>query len=366
MIVPTLNERANLVPLLAALDAVLAGVDYEVIFVDDDSPDGTADLARELSQRNPRVRVLQRIDRRGLASAVVEGMLASSAPYLGVIDSDLQHDETILPLMLEKLKKEGLDLVVATRHVEGGSMGAMTSHRVLLSHLGQFLSSVVSRSRLSDPMSGFFVLTRAYLNEVVRSLSNTGFKVLLDLVASARRPVRIGEIGYTFRPRLHGESKLDIVVSLEYLELIADKLVGDFIPVSYVIFGFAGSVGILASLALVHLFRTVSGMSLDSAQLISSIIVIGINFLLNNQLTFRAARLSGWNLVVGMLVFYVACSIGLFVNLRVFDYLRQVATPWYLAAAAGLIVGSVWNYWMSAMFVWQVRRRRGRHLIGIT
>jgi dolichol-phosphate mannosyltransferase len=364
VVVPTLNERDNLVPLLEALDAVLSSVDYEVVFVDDDSRDGTADLACELAQSNPRVRVLQRIGRRGLASAVVEGMLASSAPYLGVIDSDLQHDETILPLMLKKLKEERLDLVVATRHIEGGSMGEMAPHRVFLSRLGQFLSSVVSRTRLSDPMSGFFVVTRAYLNEVVHSLSNTGFKILLDLVASARRPARLGEVGYKFRPRLHGESKLDIVVSLEYLELIVDKLVGDFIPVSYVIFGFAGTVGILASLLLVHLFRSFSGMSPDSSQLFASIIVIGTNFLLNNQLTFRSARLSGWNLVIGIAVFYVACSIGLFLNLWVFDSLGPAA-PWYLAAAAGLIVGSIWNYWISAMFVWQVRRRRGRHLLGI-
>ncbi len=357
IVVPTLEERENLSPVIAALESVLGGIDYEILFVDDDSPDGTAAAARELAQRNPRVRVLQRIGRRGLASAAVEGMLASSAPYLAVMDADLQHDESILPAMLAKLRHSSLDLVVATRVTEGG-MDAMPAHRRALSGLGRRLSTLICSTELSDPMSGYFVLTRAYLDEVAHSLSGTGYKILLDLVVSARRPVKLAEIPYRFRPRLHGRSKLDIVVAVEYLALVADKLVGDFVPPSYVIFGFAGSVGVLAHLAAVQLLRLIPGITLERAQLISSAIVIAINFLLNNQFTFRSARLHGKQLAIGMQVFYMACSIGLFLNLRVFDTLTGLSVPWYLAAALGLAVGSVWTYWMSSMFVWQVRRRR--------
>ncbi len=360
IVVPTLEERANIVPLLAVLDKVLAGIDYEIMFVDDDSADGTAALARDLAQANPRVRVLQRIGRRGLSSAVIEGMLASSAPYLAVMDSDLQHDESILPTMLEKLKRERLDIVVATRQSEGGTMGHRSPYRIALTRLGHRLSAIVSHTSLSDPMSGYFVVTRSYLNEVARALSGVGFKVLLDLVVSARRPVRLGEVPYKFRPRLHGKSKLDIIVSLEYLELLADKLIGDFVPASYVVFGIAGSIGILVQLALVRLVRTLPGMDPSQAQLISSLLVVGVNFVLNNRLTFRRARLSGWKFFTGLATFYIACSIGLFLNLRVLNYLTQLSVAWYLAAAAGLAVGSVWNYWMSALFVWQVLRRRRR------
>jgi dolichol-phosphate mannosyltransferase len=359
IVVPTLDERENLVPLVAALEAVLGGIDYEVLFVDDDSVDGTAATAREMAQADPRVRVLERIGRRGLASAVVEGMLASSAPYVAVMDSDLQHDESILPAMLEKLRYSSLDMVVATRVTEGG-MDAMPPHRRALSRLGRRLSTVICSTELSDPMSGYFVLTRAYLDEVAHSLSTTGFKILLDLVVSARRPVKLAEVPYRFRPRLHGQSKLDIVVAVEYLALVADKLVGDYVPPSYVIFGCAGSVGILAHLTFVQLLLFIGGTTLPRAQLISSVIVIAINFLLNNQFTFRSARLHGKQLALGMLLFYVACSIGLFLNLRVLDTLTALSVPWYLAAAAGLAVGSVWNYWISSMFVWQVRRRRRR------
>jgi dolichol-phosphate mannosyltransferase len=127
-----------------------------------------------------------------------------------------------------------------------------------------------------------------------------------------------------------------------------------------VIFGLAGSIGILAHLAVVTLLRLIPGIGLERAQLLSSAVVIGVNFVLNNQLTFRSARLRGAKFLAGMAVFYAACSVGLFVNLRVLEYLTLHSVPWYLAAAAGLAAGSVWNYWMSSMFVWQVRRRRAR------
>lgn len=360
IVVPTLEERENLPAFLAALESALAGIDYEVIFVDDDSPDGTAGLARRIAQHDRRVRILQRIGRRGLSSAVLEGMMASSAPYLAVMDSDLQHDESILPAMLKKLRDEHLDLVVATRLCPGGSMGEMPAYRRRLSEWGRSLSALICRTRLSDPMSGYFVVTREYVGEAARRLSGTGFKVLLDLVVSARRPLRFAEIPYRFRPRRHGQSKLDIVVAVEYLELLADKLVGDFVPASYVVFGCAGAIGVVVHLAAVRVLRRVPGFTLDQAQFISSTVVIGINFLLNNRWTFRSARLRGRRLVAGMALFYAACSVGLFLNLGVLNHLTGLSVPWYAAAAAGLAVGSVWNYWMSAMFVWQVRRRAGR------
>ncbi|HUB32168.1 MAG TPA: glycosyltransferase family 2 protein [Bryobacteraceae bacterium] len=360
IVVPTLEERDNLAPFLAALESVLTGIEYEVIFVDDDSPDGTADLARRIAQGDHRVRILERLGRRGLSSAVLEGMMASSAPYLAVMDSDLQHDETILPSMLRKLREERLDLVVATRLSGGGSMGEMSAWRRRLSEWGRSLSAAVCRTRLSDPMSGYFVVTREYAQEAARRTSGTGFKVLLDLVVSARHPPRFAEIPYRFRPRRHGQSKLDVVVAVEYLELLADKLVGDFVPASYVVFGCAGAVGVVVHLAIVRLLRRAPGFTLDQAQFTSSAIVIGVNFLLNNRWTFRSARLRGQRLVAGLALFYAACSVGLFLNLRVLNHLAGLSVPWYAAAVAGLAVGSVWNYWMSAMFVWQVRRRASR------
>src|ERR1700704_1604211 len=222
VVLPTYNERDNIGPVLSALEQALEGLDYEVVIVDDDSDDGTAGVARQLALSDSRIRVIQRINRRGLASACVEGMMASSATYLAVMDADMQHDERILPAMLRKLKDEKLDVVIGSRNAAGGSMGTLAGQRVALSQFGRKVGKLVTNTDVSDPMSGFFVVDRRFLEEVVRSLSLTGFKILLDMLATSRRPVRVGEVGYTFRPRQRGESKLDFLAGLEYLELILD------------------------------------------------------------------------------------------------------------------------------------------------
>jgi dolichol-phosphate mannosyltransferase len=358
IIVPTYNERKNLIPLMACLREALPGIDYEVVIVDDDSPDSTAAAARSLAQQDGRVRVLQRIGRRGLASAAVEGMLAASAPFLLVMDGDLQHDERIIPAMLEKIKTEGLDVVIATRNSEGGSMGDFSSERVGLSKAGQRLSALVCKVDVSDPMSGFFLVRSEYFHHVAHNLSCIGFKILVDLLASAGRPVRVGEVGYRFRSRVHGESKLDILVGLEYLQLLLHKLTRGTIPVSYLLFGLTGSVGVACNLLLAALFSYSLDLSFKSAQLAGAIVTIAVNFLLNNQLTFRSARLRGKSLAAGLLAFYLCCSIGLFAQVTVATSLRAGGINWFGATLAGIALGSVWNYSTAFLFVWQVRRRR--------
>jgi dolichol-phosphate mannosyltransferase len=358
VIVPTFNERDNVVPMVDALQRALAGIDFEVILVDDDSPDGTAAAVRELSAAIPNVRVLQRINRRGLASAAVEGMMASSAPYVAVIDGDMQHDETILPQMLRKLKSEGLDIVIGTRNTAGGSMGHFAAWRVTLSNLGRRISTAIAHTTVSDPMSGFFMLTRSYLEEVVRSLSSVGFKVLLDLLASAKRPVRAGEVGYTFRDRLRGESKLNTTVCLEYVELVLDKLIGDWVPVRYAFFGLIGAIGVLVQLALVACLRY--SFPFVTALAVGCSGAMVLNYVLNNRLTFRVRRLRGWAWVRGLFSFIAACSVGLYCNLHVASGLYSAGLPWLPASLGGIFVGSVWNYGVSSMLVWRVNRRYRR------
>jgi dolichol-phosphate mannosyltransferase len=358
VVVPTYNERKNLVPFMTNLAAALAGIDYEAIVVDDDSMDSTAAAARSLAQHDRRIRVIQRIGRRGLASAAVEGMLAASSPFLLVMDADLQHDERIIPAMLEKIKAEGLDVVVATRNAEGGSMGEFAAERVGLSKAGRFLSSMVCRVQISDPMSGFFVVRSEYFHRVVHNLSCIGFKILVDLLASTREPVRVGEVGFRFRNRIHGESKLDILVGMEYLQLLLHKLTRGMIPVSYLLFGLMGSVGVACNFLLAGLFSSAFDLSFKSAQFAGALITIAINFLLNNQLTFRSARLRGRRFLEGLGIFYVCCSIGLFAQVTVASGLRSGGMNWPAATLAGIAIGSVWNYSTAFLFVWQVRRRR--------
>ena len=362
IVVPTYNERKNLVPFFTNLAAALSGIDYEAIVVDDDSTDSTAAAARSLAQHDRRIRVQQRIGRRGLASAAVEGMLAASSPFLLVMDADLQHDERIIPAMLDKIKKDGLDVVVATRNAAGGSMGEFAAERVGLSKAGRRLSSMVCRVSVSDPMSGFFVVRSEYFHRVVHNLSCVGFKILVDLLASSREPVRVGEVGFCFRNRVYGESKLDVLVGLEYLQLLLHKLTRGTIPVSYLLFGLMGSAGVVCNFLLAALFSHSFDLSFKSAQLAGAAITIAINFLLNNHLTFRFVRLRGPRLWQGLGIFYGCCSIGLFAQLMVADGLRAGGMNWPAATLAGIAIGSVWNYATGFLFVWQVRRRRTERL----
>ncbi len=353
VVVPVFKERDNIVPLLERLDVVLAGVNHEIIFVDDDSPDSTSQKIREIALTNPRVRVLTRIHRRGLSSACLEGMMATAAPCIAVMDADLQHDERILPAMLAQLRQGDVDLVVGTRNAGDGSMGEFSAARVQLSHLGRRLSRLISRCELSDPMSGFFMLTRPFLEQAVRQTSGIGFKILLDLVATSPRPVRLAEIPYTFGARLHGESKLDIMVGLEYLQLLLDKLIGEWIPPRFVIYVLVGSLGAVVCLVLLLLLVRVMHLDLFVAQVVATWITMTANFFLNNVLTYRDRKLRGRALWMGLFTFYLACSVGAFSNLRVAAAARQVGFSWYGAGVLGLTVGAIWNYLVTSIWIWR-------------
>jgi len=365
VIVPTFNENENISILVERLGYVLAGEDYEVIVVDDDSEDGTAGVVRDLAQRDRHVRLIHRIGRRGLSSACIEGMLASTATYFAVMDADLQHDEQILPEMLDAIRRGGVDLVIGSRNANGGSMGEFAPSRLALSDAGRHVAALVSEARISDPMSGYFVLTRAYFDSVVRSLSGRGFKILLDLLSSSPTCPKVCDVPYKFRNRMHGESKLNIAVGVEYLRLILDKTVGKWLPVSYVLFASVGTIGLAFHLTLVYLGIHAAGLQLAVAQTISSVIVIAINFFLNNEFTFRSVRLRRSGMLWGLSMFYGACLIGLVSNVEFASYLSSFHVPWQAASFAGVVVGSVWNYNASTVGIWS-RSRTQKHPIAGT
>jgi dolichol-phosphate mannosyltransferase len=359
VVIPTFKESSNVEPLISLLEKTLNGIEYELIFVDDDSPDGTASKVRSIASENPRVRVIQRIGRRGLSSACIEGMLSTPAPYIAVMDADLQHDERILPQMLALLKRDQLDLVIGTRNVEGGSMGEFAKERVMLSGLGARLSRTVCRCTLSDPMSGFFLVDRKFFEEVVHRLSALGFKILVDLVSSSKPPVRFGEVPYHFRTRVSGESKLDLIVGIEYISLLLDKMIGDWIPVQFILFGAVGAMGLVVHLTTLGLLLW-SGMTFVAAQIWATAAAMTFNFLLNNTITFRDRRLKGWRIIPGLLSFYVACSLGALANVSLAKLLIGAGFPWWFAGAAGMVTSSVWNYGVNTMFTWHRGRRRNR------
>lgn len=353
VIVPTFNESANVHALLGRLDACLDGIAWEAIFVDDDSPDATAAIVRELGRADNRVRVLQRINRRGLSSACIEGMLASSAPYLAVMDADLQHDERLLPEMLRTLREDGLDIVVGSRYVSGGGTGDWDEGRKSISRFATQLSGLVLKADLKDPMSGFFMLRRETLDGTVRDLSGIGFKILLDLFASAPSPLAFRELPYTFRPRHAGESKLDSTVAWEYLMLLLDKSVGHIVPVRFIPFALIGAFGVGVHMAVLWAFFQALHYGFAASQTLATLVAMASNFLMNNALTYRDRRLKGWGLFKGWLSFTAACSIGAVANIGIASYLFEgKSVGWVLSAVAGILVSAVWNYAVTAMYTW--------------
>jgi dolichol-phosphate mannosyltransferase len=353
VIVPTLNERENIKPLIARLEESLAGIEWEVVFVDDDSPDATAELCRQIGRSDRRVRVLQRIGRRGLASATIEGILATCAPFVAVIDGDLQHDETLLPRMLARLKSENLDLVVGSRNVPGGSMGPFDASRVRLSNLGRSISRRIISCELADPMSGFFLADRRFINIALPRISAIGFKILLDLIASSPRPVRLAEAPYEFRSRFHGESKLDTTVGFEYLTLVLHKLIGSLLPVQFVMFGLVGLAGLFVHLAVLSALLFGAGVPFTRAHAVATTVAILFNFFLNNLVTHRDRRLRGWSLLRGLVVFFEVCALGALSNFALARLLYSAGWPWHLAGVIGMAVTSVWNYSVTAALSWR-------------
>lgn len=356
VVIPTFNERENIPLLLERLDRVLAGTAWEALFVDDDSPDGTAEVVRDLSRTRPNVRGIQRLGRRGLSSACIEGILASASPYVAVMDADLQHDESLLPQMLATLRNDPVDIVIGSRFVEGGTVGAMPSGRVAISDLGSRLSRLVVKAALKDPMSGFFMLKRPAFEGAMRNLSAQGFKILLDIFASSPQPLAFKEIPFQFRERQHGESKLDALVGWEYILLLLDKLLGHIVPVRFVLFAGIGGVGLVVHLTMLGLLLKALGLGFTLAQGVATFTAMTSNFYLNNIFTYRDRRLTGAKFLRGLLSFYVVCSVGAVANVGIASYVFYADRAWWLAGVTGALVGAVWNYAMSSVFTWKPGR----------
>jgi dolichol-phosphate mannosyltransferase len=353
IVVPTLNERDNITPLVASLDAALPKVNWELMFVDDDSTDDTVKHIRALALVDPRVRCIQRIGRRGLSTACIEGVLACSAPFVAIMDADLQHDEALLPRMLEILQNENIDLVIGSRYAAGGGVGDWAGGRAWISRLGTKLARLICKQDISDPLSGFFMCRREVFENSVRRLSGQGFKLLLDLLASSSRPLRACELPFEFRTRRHGESKLDTLVVWEYFALLADKLFGHIIPVRFAFFALIGVVGLAIHLSILWGGLKLAALDFGVAQSLATLIAMTSNFFLNNILTYRDQRLRGWRVLRGLFTFYGVCAIGATANVGIASYLFNANQTWWVAGILGVIVGAVWNYAMSSIFTWK-------------
>ncbi len=358
IIVPTYKERGNVAELVRRLDLALSGIAWEAIFVDDNSPDGTAEAVKAIGEDDLRVRCIRRVGRRGLAGACIEGMLSSSAPYVAVIDADLQHDETVLPAMLARLESGSADLVAATRYVEGGSAVSFSQKRGTISRLATRLTHRLVGTNLSDPMSGFFMMRRDRLDAIAPRLSPVGFKILLDIAATAGEGLRIAEQPYKFGERFDGESKFNAQIGVEFLGLLLAKMTGDLVDPRFIFFAIVGTLGLavhLIALKLSLAFLPAQPDLFRLAQVIATGVAMTSNFLLNNELTYRDRRLKGFGALRGFVLFCLIGSVGALANVDLASWLYTNREVWWLAGAAGALMGALWNYAMSTLFVWRAR-----------
>ena len=354
IVVPTFNEKANIPLLVDRLVQLLTSCDWEVIFVDDNSPDGTAAAARAIGASDSRVRCIRRIGRRGLAGACLEGMLASQARYVAVMDADLQHDEGLLVPMLEALRAGRADVAVASRYLDGGSAAGLSKQRSRVSRGSNTLVRLLLGIDLTDPMSGHFMIRRDALEAIAPSLSTQGFKILLDILATARGSLRTIELPSTFRERQHGESKLDSKIALDFAALVTAKLTNDAVSARFLLFCMVGLTGIGIHLSILSALL-ITNLSFGAAQAFATIGAIAWNFVLNNLFTYRDQRLTGWHFVTGLIRFQVICAIGAISNVGIATWIYDYDETWWIAGLGGALIGTVWNFVVSAALVWRQR-----------
>lgn len=355
IVIPTYNERDNIEELVVRMDRALLGVRWEAIFVDDDSVDGTADVVRKIGRKDIRVHCIQRIGRRGLSSAVIEGMMATTAPYIAVMDADLQHDECLLPKMLEVLNSSDTDIVIGSRMVEGGDNQNLGGLRRWGSEVASKLTRRILDIQVRDLMSGFFMLRREVLEETVRNLSGVGFKILLDILASSHRPLTFVELPYKFRSRHAGESKMDTNVAVTLVFNIIEKKLGGFLPSRLLAFLMVGSFGVAVHFAVLSTLLKFSSVSFVVAQATATLVAMTSNFFMNNFFTYQDVRLRGWKLMTGWFSFTLACSFGAIANVGVASTMYNGDFSWGVSAIAGILIGTAWNFGVTKMYTWQLK-----------
>ncbi len=357
VVVPTYREAANVPVLFERMKTALDGLPWEMIVVDDDSPDGTSNIAFKIASSDRRLRCLRRVNRNGLAGAVIEGWMASSADYVAVIDGDLQHDETVLPRMYDLLRSGAGNLAIGTRVRDGTEVG-LSPARQKLSDLGRWFFNHIAGQPIADPMSGFFMVRREIVSRLAPRLSPDGFKILVDILLSASGELKLVEAPYRFRKRTAGESKLTTLVGLDFLGLVAHHASGGVLPVRFVLFALIGLVGLVVHILVLWICRAFAGpWDFQTDQLVATIVAMGSNFLLNNEITYRNLRYSGLGMIPGFLAFALACGVGALANINVASWLYNAHQTWWLSGVSGALLSVVWNYAASSNLIWRPRRR---------
>ena len=355
IVIPTYNERENISQILEKVRKSLRGVRYEIVFVDDNSPDGTSDEVKVFMQKSPYIHLIHRIGRRGLSGAIIEGIFASNSSLVGVMDCDLQHDETKLLEMLALFKKDNsLDLVIGSRFTENGGIsdGAFSKFRELGSKIVTFMIKKILSINSTDPLSGFFMVKRNSFLRHAKNLQTQGFKILADFLVTSGNTIKVREVGYSFKNRVLGESKMSLLTALELISLVLSQICGGKVSIRFILFCMVGVSGIFVQLATTGILLLFAN-GFSTSQTVGILAAMTSNYFLNNYITFQERRLQSIDLLRGLLSFYFICSLGAFTNIAVATYLFSLSSNWLLSSFVGAIFAAVWNFTLSSNLTWK-------------
>ena len=244
VILPTYNEAENIEIAINKIYQVLGDIDFEIIVVDDDSLDKTWEIVEKLKTSKDKIKLIRRFENKGLSSAIFTGMTEAKGAVILVMDADLQHDEKIIPLLFESIKRDKFQISIGSRDIEGGSYGDLSRKRKITSLIGRWFAHKLLKVNINDPMSGFFAISRSFFKEVKNQINPSGFKILLEFIVRKQTP-RVTEIGYKFKRRMYGDTKLNTTIIVEYLLALIDLRFGWLIPNRFVMFAFVGFSGSL-------------------------------------------------------------------------------------------------------------------------
>ena len=353
IILPTYNERENIPILIDRLEQALKDTPFEVLVMDDNSPDETWAVAKSLAETRPWLRVIRRMSHRGLGPAVVDGFTAATGDFLIVMDADLQHDESVLSKFISAFDA-GAELVVGSRKIDGGGIEDWSRARRFVSWTATQMARLVLPSTMTDPMSGFFGVRRELFAELKSEINPRGFKILLEIASKCKRR-QIAEVGYVFRGRIHGESKLSAKVMSQYLLALYELSLGHYIPLRFVRYGMVGLSGVLVNLSGLWFGKNILEFDARTATAMGIEISIFTNFLLNNFWTFSDARIAGAKkLFLGIARFHIVCATGALINFAIAQYLNSAGQAnHYFADLFGIAVATAWNYFINTRITWR-------------
>ena len=355
VIIPTFNEVKNIIPLIESLISILDHLKYEIIVVDDDSPDGTSDVINNFMDNNDNVKLITRIDRSGLSSAIKEGLIFARGDYLLVLDGDGQHDPACIKNILNEILEDQTDLVIASRFLESSQLKGLSGKRILGSKIANNAARISFNNNyinLTDYLIGCFFIKKSEKN-LIKKIEINGFKFLFELISVSKCRLFAKEVPLLFKKRSYGNSKLDIAIVWDFLLSILHNFSFRILPRRAISFGFVGLSGILVQFLIVFLLTKIFLIDFYKALPFAVIGAASSNFLINNFLTFRFNKLKNLSLLFGYFKFLLVASLPIIANIGITTtFYNYVARDTFLAQLAGIVIVYAWNYLASSSFIW--------------